>query len=98
MRPPAEKDATTFPSAGDTTTPAITSVNHAPRKRVGSTLRVALAVPRCHHARARQCSAVTEGGCAAIHPYDGPPPTPTPPAGTDHRSSTTPCAVVVRPP
>src|SRR5258708_1624334 len=66
MRPPAENDATTLPPGGDTVTPAMTSVNHAPKKRVGSTLRVTLVVPRCHHARPRRRSAATEGRAGAL--------------------------------
>src|SRR5437660_584024 len=97
MRPPAENDATTLPLGGDTVMPALTSVNHAPRKRVGSTLRVTLVVPRCHQARARRCSAVTEG-CHWIPPQDGPPPNPTPHSGFDHNTSTMPWAAAVPPP
>src|SRR4029077_4105771 len=87
----------TFPLVGDKVRPAVTSVNHAPRNRVGSTASVALALPRCHHARARRCSAVTDG-CHWMPPHDGPPPTPTPHADFDHNTSMMPCAAAVPPP
>ena len=68
--------------------PALTSVNHAPRNRVGSTLADQSAPLPRHHVRARACSAETHGD-PWIHPAEAPAPTPTPQSGAAHNSSPT---------
>src|SRR3989441_4165947 len=71
-------------------TPVFASVNHAPRNRLGSTLADQSVLPPAlrHHVRARARNADTQGD-PAIHPAEGPAPTPTPQRGAAHRSSAT---------
>src|SRR6266566_10074006 len=66
--------------------PAPTSVNQAPRNRVGSRLADQSVPARCHHARARVCNADTHDD-PWFHPPDAPAPTPTPQSGAAHSSS-----------
>src|SRR3989442_1993865 len=78
---------------------AAKSVNQAPRKRVGSTLAAQVAPPVVHQARARVCSAVTQGAIESVefHPADGPAPSARPQSGRTHSTSATPCSAAVRP-
>src|SRR5712664_2733973 len=88
---------TAGPRSSDT--PALASVNHARPNRVGSTQTcqwlASTAELGRHQRRARVWRAVTDVSLA-IHPAEGPAPTPIPQVGADQTNSPTPCAAEVQ--